>query len=231
MHIDNCLKENNFDYHSFAKSFLKRYLEDGFATLAKKEVDLLVLDLLIKNSTIWSSNPPTCFELAKNLRVKRGRILSMTDELAYRNANENDIRDLLIQKIREGEIIRGNSASVKIQIENGLAREPAKEIVRLASGVVDTSFDRTIITLSPEKYLTLVTELVDPATKNTLEKQLKKNITVNDGEDLIKIFIGQFVAGAGQRSGVAAVDLGLAMLTPGIKSLQKFLSAIISPNE
>jgi hypothetical protein len=73
------------DKAAFTDAFLTAYLQDGFAAMSKREIDLLVLRLVVDHKECWSwESPPNAFEMAKALRAKRTRLRSMMDELSFR---------------------------------------------------------------------------------------------------------------------------------------------------
>lgn len=50
------------DLESFGKAFLEGNLENGYTTMSKREIDLLVLRLLMEHRKGWLlDDPPTAF--------------------------------------------------------------------------------------------------------------------------------------------------------------------------
>ncbi len=222
---------HDVDLDKFADEFLVEYMKEGFTSLPKKEIDLLVLSLLLNLKRSWGEPRPAAFELAKQLGVKRGRILSMLDDLSYRQADEDKAEEKLIQALKHSEIVGTSENQVKFQIEDGFVRECAKQIIRDDYGVVDTSFDRTVITLSPDKFLFLVSHLLDneQQTKTVLLNKLeeaKDKFGSPERESLVKEFTRNFVAGAGNEVGRKAVRLGFALLTGGASEVSDAVSSV-----
>lgn len=223
------------DKAAFTDAFLTAYLQDGFTSMSKREIDLLVLRLLVDHKDGWSwENPPNAFEMAQALRAKRTRLRSMMDELSFRMlADEENAKKrlkTLIKKQCEGE---GNAitqaGTVRLQIEDGFLREYAKSLVQEDFGIVDTSFDRSIITLPAAKFLSLVAHLFDADQQAALQSQLeasKEKLPGSDTKPVWKRFLEGVVTGAGEKIGETAIRCGLAALTGGVSEIAELVDAI-----
>jgi hypothetical protein len=222
----------NLDRDSFATGFLEAYLQNGFANMPKREIDLLVLRLLLEHTADWSiDEPPNAFVLAQTLRAKRGRLRSMLDELSFRAAGDEEkskqrLRQLLIDAEKDYD-----RNKVRVQIEDGYLRDFAKNLIQSDYGIVDTSFDRTIVSLSGSRYLMLVTELMTEQEKTELEGELEEHRAQlgSDAqqEGLIRTFLRKCVEGAGKEVGGQAIRLGAAALTGGLSEVSGVFRAIL----
>jgi len=222
---------NLIDKQSFFNDFVNAYLKEGFTNLPKKEIDLLFLDLLIKHHQEWKSATPDTFRLATALRIKRGKLRSMLDELSYRHVESDEqLKEKLKIILEKGETDILHE-KVRIQIESSYLREYTKQIVLDDSGLVDTSFDKTIIVLTPDKYLFLVMEVLGAEKQKEFEKELKKEFkdkiykTTYEGP-LWKQFIKEVIKGAGNAIGVQAIKIGSAYLTGGTSEISSLVKEI-----
>ncbi len=220
---------DNLDHAAFSRAFLKAYLADGFTSLPKREIDLLVLRLLLSHVKDWSGDaPPPAFALAQVLRAKRGRIRSMLDELSFRNAGDQESVNRRLHEILDKGEKDIEHNKVRVQIEDGYLREYAKSIVQADFGIVDSSFDRSIISLSGDKFLALVTEVMGENEQKAFEKELKKHKKIlKDGEKegLVKTFLREFVKSAGSEAGKKAIRLGAAALTSGLSEIPELIDS------
>lgn len=220
---------DDLDNESFAREFLKAYLADGFTSLPKREIDLLVLRLLLTHVSDWSEGaPPSAFALAQVLRAKRGRIRSMLDELSFRNAGDQDSVNRRLHEILDKGEKDIEHNKVRVQIEDGYLREYAKSIVQADFGIVDSSFDRSIISLSGDKFLALVTEVMGEDERKAFEKELekhKKSLKDGDKEGLLRTFLREFVKSAGNEAGKKAIKLGAAALTSGLSEIPDLIDS------
>lgn len=167
---------SNIDRARFADVFLDQYLIGGLGALPKREIDLLVLRALIESSTTDSAQAALAkadpFVLGRECRVRASRMRSMLDELRYRNPpTDDDLRTQLREHLTKGERV-ADGTNVRIQIEDALLRDYARKAVRDEFGIVDSSFDRTVVALSPAKFLALVLAVLGPEARAEFEKQL-----------------------------------------------------------
>ncbi len=168
---------SRIDRARFADIVLDGYLSGGIGSLPKREIDLLMLRALIEAGT--SDSPQVAlakadpYLLGRECGVRASRMRSMIDELRYRHPpTEDELKAQLRDQLIKGEP-HPDGASIRIQIDDGLLRDYARKLVRDAFGIVDTSFDRTVVSLSPARFLSLVLEVVGEQARAELEKQLK----------------------------------------------------------
>lgn len=226
------LDKSKIDLKAFADEMIDGLLVEGFGSVNKKEIDLLVLKLLQRHHADWKSDKPTAFELAKALRVKRGRMRSMLDELAYRRANEAEALTDLKTILSNAEVVGTADNQVKFQVEDGFVRECAKQIIRDDYGLVDASFDRSIVTLSADKFLFLVAEIVDDKKKNQLTNRLAKSSSdLPNDDNLIRVFVKNFVASAGKEAGQKAIKIGFALLDGGLTEITDTVKSFFSSDD
>ena len=214
---------DKLDHTAFSREFLHAYLNEGFTSLPKREIDLLILRLLLTHVNDWSETaPPPAFALAKVLKAKRGRIRSMLDELSFRNAGDQESTNRRLHEILSKGEQDIEKNKVRIQIEDAYLREYAKSIVQADFGIVDSSFDRSIISLSGDKFLMLVTEVMVAKERRIFEEKLekhKKDLKGKEKEGLLNTFLQEFVKSAGTEAGKKAISLGAATLTGGLSEI------------
>ena len=216
------------DHDAFARAFLEAYLENGFTTMTKREIDLLVLRLLVTHSDGFSwEDPPSAFELSQQLRAKRSRIRSMMDELSFRLMADDTqarkrLKKIIEDRIREEGEPLFEESRVRLQIEDGFLREYAKDLVQKDYGIVDSSFNTSIIVLSGDKFLALVFEVMPEAPRETIEEELERHreeLHATPENGLFRQFIEHAVKGAGTEGGKQAVRLGVTALSGGTSEL------------
>ena len=220
---------SNFEHQQFSASFLEEYLKNGFGTMSKRELDLHVLKLLLENNPEWNSqSPPKSFVLAENLRAKSSKIRGLLDELSFRNANNTEAtRNRLGELLVHCERIDGGQR-VKLQIEDAYLRGYAKNRVVERLGVVDSSFDRTILTLNAEHFMALAVDVSDSKTVTTLKKKLKAKLgdELKGGDDFWGAFLKEFAKSAGKTSGEKLVKLGFSLLTGGLSDISDLVAGV-----
>ena len=219
------LKKVNCD--ALGRAFLETYLEDGFASLPKKEIDLLVLRLLLEHTDGWSrKSPPSAFAMAQALRTKSGRLRTALDELAFRDPpSDEEIREKLRNILKQGELDIENN-KVHIRIEDSFLRECARDIVHRDYGITDQSFSRAIIVLSGPKFLVLVASVMTADERDKFEQELLIKTGVKSKTGLLEDFLKEFVKSAGKEAGKKVIQCGAAVLTAGLSAIPDLIDAI-----
>ncbi len=211
----------------FAEVFLKNYLVGGFGSLSKRETDLLVLRSYLEatmdapiTAAIAKADP---YQLGRELNIRAARIRTMLDDLRYRYPpSEEDLRSQLSAALRKGEIVSGKN-SLRIQIDDVLLRDYVRKFVRDIFGIVDTSFDRTIISLTPENFLALAVWTQDSDTKKKIEEKLQeielKPDTAAPKEERVHWFIKKIGEGAATQLGKEIIVNASKMINSDGESL------------
>ena len=212
-------KQNDDKAIEFANEFLKRYTAVGFGALSKREVDLMLLQLLQDHLPGFKSKND--FDAAIMLKTTKRKIRGLRDEISFREGHQDDnlnfrLKELLVK----AEIIADNHSMVMVQIDDAVLRGHAEKIVRSEFGIVDSSFNSSIMKLSGEKFLLLAYSVLDDADRIEAEKTIAKlNVSNGSNPDKKKSAFVQFkdgfIFGAGSRSGQLCVSGALTLLTNG----------------
>ena len=214
----------------FVESFLDSYIRNGYGSLPKREIDLLILNLLIENIPTWKSNRPSNYELSRQLRISPRRIQSTLDELSYRDAKKDDawckkqLKEILkkAEKIEDKEIVR-------FQIDDGLVRDYATMLIRRSYGIVDTSFNTSIIKLSAEKFSFLALTVADEKDSKKFLRgipRLKEYQDHQKSKKPFRLFVDSFAKAAGEQAGKKLINLGFTVLTGGIPDAIEIVKSI-----
>ena len=92
----------DLDHEGFVREFLIEFLENGLGTLPKRELDLLVLSLLVEFRKSWKVNPPSDYQIGRTLGISPRKVRSMLDEISFRDETKDDawcqsrLREILI---------------------------------------------------------------------------------------------------------------------------------------
>ena len=210
--------ESTTDAKNFAAEFLKRYTAIGFGALSKREVDLLVIELI--QTHISEFKEMSAFDVAINIRTTIRKVHGLREELLYRKAIDRDLDDELRGELRKAEMLPGNEGMVKIQIDDTVLRGYAEKLIREDFRVVDTSFNKAILQISGENFLLLGWRLLD---ENEMEEALKVVNKISKGKSRMRhaaksnfrLFKEAFIAGAGNKAGNLCVSAAMALVSGG----------------
>ncbi|SMY07251.1 hypothetical protein [Flavimaricola marinus] len=213
-------EEDNADSAvAFARDFLDRYTAVGFGALSKREVDLLLIQLLQRH--LLGFHAKSDFDAALMLRTTKRKIRGLRDEVSFRDArDENYLNTSLRQELKRAEVLPSDLGMIKIQLDDAVLRGYAEKIVRSEYGIVDSSFNSAILQLSGEKYLLLCLTVLTPEERDQAQQALAEIRPPQPQEDgqqetLFTRFKDAFVAGAGQQAGKLCVSGAMALVTGG----------------
>src|SRR6056297_2407588 len=86
--FDDVSKELNST--DFSKEFLTIFVRNGFGSLPKREIELILLELLMQHAPKSVGENPAVYSLARNLRLAPKRLQGLLDEIAYRDETKTD---------------------------------------------------------------------------------------------------------------------------------------------
>ncbi len=210
------------DKVKFAEDFIDKYLEQGFGVMSKSELDLLIFDQLKENGA-WSDSASD-FNIAQYLGISASRVRNLKDKLSRRTPLDEDtakgkLRGIIkLQERWHEKSDEAKRGKVKIQIEDSYLRELAEDLVKNHGGIVDTSFNRSIIVMSGEIFFKLVYELLEKEEQDAVLKELGKPNKPSKKEKEhtpINTFIESFAKSAGEETGKKLVQLGFAAISGG----------------
>lgn len=203
---------------NFAVEFLERYTSVGFGALPKREVDLMIVDLLHRHLEGFSDKPD--FEAALMLRTTKRRLRGLRDDVSYRSIQSEDLlKAELREELKRAEVVGDDHGMVRVQIDDAVLRNYAEALVRSEFGLVDTSFNSAILRLSGEKFLLLAYRVLSEAERAEAERTIEslseaKTATGGDLSDF-KRFRNAFVSGAGGQAGKLFVSGAVALVSGG----------------
>ena len=212
-------KDGNDAAAVFANAFLERYTNVGFGALSKREVDLLVMQLLQEH--LPGFRAMNDFDAAILLRTTKRKIRGLRDELSYREGTDDDaLKQQLRNELQNAEVLASDHGTVRIQIDDAAVRGFAEKIVRSEFGLVDTSFNSAILQLSGEKYLLLAySVLKEPERKKAEEEIQKLGPAPQEQVSSFEQFKAAFISGAGNQAGKMCVSGAMALISGGASVL------------
>ncbi len=213
------------------EDFVTEYLEHGFGSMTKSELELLIFERLLSRKA-WQDpdNLPSEFDIASDLKVPVSRLRNLKDKLTRKAPpGGEEAKKKLREIITEYEQWhKKDNDSVSIEIEDGYLREFAESLIKKHKGIVDTSFNRKIITMSGHIFLQLVSELIDDGKKNkVLAKfnQIRKKSN-NQAFSTWDQFKDKFIEAAADEAGRKSVKLAFATLTGGLSGVSDIIEAV-----
>lgn len=219
---------NDLKKSDFTKDFLAVFIRNGFGSLPKKEIELLILQLMHQHSDQFRARKEEIYALARQLKISPKRLQNLFDELSYRDADKTEdwCKDQLKEILKNADVAPSGNA-IKFQIDDGLIRDFATAKIRAAYGIVDTSFNTSIIKISGEQFTALALEIIDEGERKVILAKLKEVAKSNAQKPgAFRKFIDGFAESAGKQAGKKTVDLGFAILTGGASEVSTIIATI-----
>ncbi len=182
--LEDELKEN------FAEDFLSLYLERGFGTMPKREIDILIFHLLKKHKYIKSN---VVFEIANKLMITDTKVNSLLIEtsLKYEQGENLNILKRVMEKLKDSKFdyINETSKKIKIELDNPVERRSFENLFKSQNIIVDYSFNRNILSIPLSDFIDVIKHSNDSFEDRFIEeirsekeysKQFEKDTDIRD---------------------------------------------------
>jgi uncharacterized protein YaaW (UPF0174 family) len=202
----------------FANNFLSKFLENGFGSLPKREIEIYIINLLLEDGQFINDNREIDFhEISLMLKVSETKVRNLIYEveLKYRN-NHNFLKQLI--ELIEKQKYEVDKDKIKFSIQSPLLKQYFEyEIRKLPNSISDGSFSKNIVTISKETFEKLLKNLYQDEDKiqefiHNLPEDKKK--VIKDKDTLFNIFVEEFVRGAGKKGGEKSIELVFNLINP-----------------
>jgi hypothetical protein len=216
----------------FLEELLMMMIDRGFGVLPARQMAIETLGLILKYHPRWCNNSPSAYELARVLRSSPRKIRGYLDDISYRNPelDEATLNEELRQILLSGERVREGSY-VAIEIDDGLVRAHARELVRQNLGIAEQGNAQTVLKLSGKQYATICLAVFPEGEVQALmiafdEELPPLNNDAKDSSSLPLKLVERFLLAVSDEAGKKAVDLGFTFLTGGLSDLPDLIQNV-----
>ena len=201
---------------SSAKKFLAHYLAAGMGQMQKRDIDVLVLYLLIADGQY--DFPGDIFKAARDLKLTEARVRNLYQEvqLRYLQMSEDEAKaelaDLIEKKAFE---IKGDR--IVFIVRNPMLGQWFQEWVATVEGFTDTSFNRNLVNIDQAVFLKVLRAIsVDEVPK--MADDFRAFNKAKSREEKIGLFVEEFIKGAGNGLG--------GLTTSGLATVLRYLLGV-----
>lgn len=166
---------------NFSEKFLSKFLESGFGTLPKREIEILIFHLLYNNTSFFKDK--SNYEMANTLMLSESRVKSLKAEanLKYQHKSHKDalrdIADLFFVYQKNHPDIVGDEFHFSLE-DPVLQREFAYAVKQLGYST-DTSFNREIVKVNAAVFLNVFVNNFD-VTEEKLSEIIKNDSKLSE---------------------------------------------------
>ena len=157
------------DYASLGEQFFDFYLSRGFGKLSKREIDVLVFHLYEQLGDHVDAHDGV---LAQALRTTPTRIRGLRRESRYIHWTDEEreavVRRVLFRELAMESIAQIDADTIEITIADAMARDLIIAALESSGRHWDTSFNRSLLKLSPLAFLELLAAFLTPEQREVL---------------------------------------------------------------
>jgi len=148
---------------ALAEALLEKYIELGFGSQPKSELDLLVFHHINKSNEFKKLSN---YDLAAKLKIPEGQIkrLKLSSALRYDTINSKAILGEIVLRTIEGDQtldIRGGK--VEISLENPLEKRELENYLKINGHSAEYTLNSEVLKIEPIRLLELMVENIDRA--------------------------------------------------------------------
>jgi len=155
----------------FSETFLEKFLQNGFGTLPKREIEILIFHLLYKNSSFFHDK--SNYEMANLLKISESRIKSLKAEanlkyqrVEFKDALREIAEDLFVKKTIHYE---SYDDIIQFYLEDPALMREFEFAVKQLGYSTDTSFNREIVKVKNVVFLDIFIKNFDDTESKFLE--------------------------------------------------------------
>lgn len=171
----------------FGKNFIERYLAQGFGSMTKTEIDILVFHLLSESGEIMGKSN---YHVANILQIPESKVksLRLNAALRYKQANHKAVLANIVTRITAVmERPDFESGHVTITIENPVERREFEHAVKSCGRTIEYGLNSELLKISPIALFEVVLSNLENAEQefktiiqNGIHDQDKQNAIINN---------------------------------------------------
>lgn len=197
----------------FCEEFLKHYLGAGLGRMQKRDIDVLVMHLLISDGRY--KFPRDTFKAARELSITETKVRNLYQEvqLRYQQLPEEEAKASLV------ELINKKAFEIKGERIVFIVRDPMlgqwfQEWVADVDGFTDSSFNPNLVTVH-KKVLVDVLDKIAVSQIPTLNKDFEQFNKTDGRKSKLRLFVDELIKSAGKEAGKLTTK-ALAKILAGI---------------
>ncbi|QNF18899.1 hypothetical protein [Aeromonas hydrophila] len=220
MKIDS--DENKIKFLDF---FLERYLERGFGTLSKSEIDMLIMHLIMTHSDLkYKQN----HAISLDLKLSESRVKNLIHKanLQFIEDHEGYVKAEFLALLHKSKLETSKS-KVVIIIENAFVKQGIQGRLKELGHFADNSFNAELVHISINSFVDLLHSFYSSDDVVKFELEINKALENNDENKIeFKGILKNFLSGASAKAGEKAMDVAFAFATGGVSEITPLISSV-----
>lgn len=197
----------------FSEIFLKNYLTGGFGRMQKRDIDILVMHLLITDKRYQF--PRDIFKAARELGLTNTKIQNLYQEvqLRYQQLSEQEAKNAFVELIRK-DAFELNGSRLVFVVRDPMLAQWFQEWVASVDGFTDSSFNRNVISIDRKVLLNVLDQIAVEEIPE-FDDELTRFNKASGRKSKLSLFIDELVKAAGNKAGELSVQ-ALATVLAGL---------------
>ncbi len=170
MNIQNTInKLKTEDVKKILGNFLDAYLTPAFGSIPKREVDLLVFDLLEKIG--YTKREPDLYSLVQQLRISRSKARNLLYDNELRKLTTDDL-DKKVKASLKNLVIQKQGNLFALEIESPLVADHLRSKLKDLNHTSDGSFSPSLIKLSKSALIAVIESYLSAKEQKAIQRAL-----------------------------------------------------------
>lgn len=201
-----------------AEDLLKHYLERGFGAMSKREIDVLMMHLIIKYADISDKSN---YELSMMFKITETKMknLKLEAQLHYQEDSDAYVKKEFFELLKVSKLkIDSPQNWIILSVENTYLKLAIEAKLKQNGNFADYSFNRELLKIEQDAFIELLEQFY---TDDDLEEFVSKTKTIASKKDeinfksLMKIFLENFSEQAGKEMAGTSIEMGKVFLSGG----------------
>jgi len=167
----------------FSTEFLDTYLQQGFGSMTKHDIELLIYHLLANKTDILKNK--SSYEISNLLSLPENKIknIQLESYLKYEDIDHENCINSIIAEIKNGNIkpeLDGDK--IKFTLDNVVLKREFEYAIRRIGYNVDYSFNKDIVSLKVMSFISSL-KIICPRKAKSIENKITNSIKLSFKQD------------------------------------------------
>ncbi|HCG7120905.1 TPA: hypothetical protein NJ321_004562 [Vibrio parahaemolyticus] len=210
--------DNNDKKVEFLDFFLKRYLERGFGTLSKSEIDMLLMHLIMEHSDLkYKPN----HEVSLDLKLSETKVKNLIHKAKLQFIENHDeyVKAEFLALLHKSKLETSKSKVIMV-IEDAFVKQGIQARLKSLGHFADNSFNAELVKISLSSFYDLLRSFYEASDVALFEQEINEALE-NDDENKIEFkgLLKSFLEGASAKAGEKGMEALFAVATGGLSEI------------
>ncbi|HEQ3434960.1 TPA: hypothetical protein VGS73_003734 [Vibrio cholerae] len=209
----------------FLDTFLERYLERGFGTLSKSEIDMLMMHLLLENSDL-RYKPNHEISVALKITETKVKNLKHRASLQFVSDSDNHVKAEFLALLHKAQLT-GENGKVVVVIEDAFVKQGVQAKLKALGHFADNSFNSELVKISYPSFIALLEDFYSQEDVEFFENEINTALEKDEESRIsFKEICQNFINGMATKAGEKTFELGAFVATGGMSEVSTFADAV-----